>query len=357
PIGCVGVVITLEGREPEESGRLGPRIHGHQGFRLPWVFLQNGGYRGVQEETLREGTICSLNPYFVRVVLVPTRILFLEWKHKTKAEEISNYDAHLEQIVATVEGYRLLVDMSQTLQIPATAAASLVSKFGDSQTTGLGGLDQNRLPVQRFVERVLGAAVETYFSQIAAEETVEEFISGYADFRTTLASRVSQKLEEWGVKALDTTLTEFRSEDPALNEVLKRAANERVRSKELDLLRDNAEREDAIDSLRERAENRRISQELKAHIDLLGRDNVMVIKMLQEITKAPVPQFIGGGDLSAFLETQPIARLEGLLDRMRNLNAGVAIEAAGNAEAPIEDKQRPALPETLNDGEAQESEG
>lgn len=48
--------------------------------------------------------------------------------------------------------------MSQTLQIPPESAPILVSKNGGSQMTGLGGLDWNPLPVQRFVERVLGAA-------------------------------------------------------------------------------------------------------------------------------------------------------------------------------------------------------
>lgn len=318
PIGYTGVVITLEGAEPQSPDQLGPRVPGHQGFQLPWVFLANGGTRGVQEETLREGTVCALNPYFVRVVLIPTRVLILEWNDKTQAE-YWNYDAQLGRITVTVQGHRLFVDMSQTLQIPPESAPILVSKNGGSQMTGIGGLDWNPLPVQRFVERVLGAIVASYFNEIAAAATVKEFLEAYAETRTDLASQVRNALQEWGVEALNTTLGEFRAEDPTLNEILKRPAHEQMRSELLRLELDNAKIEDAIDAVRVQAETRRMAQDLRARIEALGLNNAMVLEMLTEITKAPVPQFIGGGDLSAYLETQPIARLEELLDKMRGL--------------------------------------
>ncbi|WP_436735887.1 SPFH domain-containing protein [Streptomyces sp. BBFR102] len=332
PIGYTGVVITLDGAEPESSDQLGPRVPGHEGFRLPWVFLRNGGTRGVQEETLREGTVCALNPYFVRVVLIPTRLLFLEWNDKTPAKS-RNYDAHLARIAVTVQGHRLFVEVSQTLQIPPESAPVLVSKNGGSQLTALGGLDRDPLPVQRFVERVLGAIVASYFNEIAAAATVKEFLEAYAETRTDLASQVRNALQAWGVESRNTTLGEFRAEDPMLNEILKRPAHEQMRRELLDVELANAEREDAIDAIRVQRESRRVELELKARIDALGLNNVMVLEMLTEITKAPVPQFIGGGDLSAYLETQPIARLEELLDKMRGLHG----------QAALADDARPSL--------------
>ncbi|MCP9958013.1 SPFH domain-containing protein [Streptomyces sudanensis] len=326
PPGYTGVVITLDGAEPESPDRPAPRVPGHQGFRLPWVFLQNGGQRGVQEETLREGTVCALNPYFVRVVLIPTRVLILEWNDKSPAERL-NYDAHLGRIAVTVQGHRLFVDMSQTLRIPPESAPLLVSKNGGSQTTGIGGLDWNPLPVQRFVERVLGAIVVSYFNEIAAAATVKEFLEAYAETRTDLASQVRNALQAWGVEAQNTTLGEFMAEDPKLNEVLKRPAHEQMRSELLDLELANAEREDAIDVVKVRAESRRVALELKNRIEVLGPENVMVLEMLRELTKAPVPQFIGGGDLSAYLATQPVARLEELLEKMRSLQEKTALES------------------------------
>ncbi|PJN25619.1 hypothetical protein [Kitasatospora sp. CB02891] len=91
--------------------------------------------------------------------------------------------------------------------------------------------------------------------------------------------------------------------------------------------------------VRVEAERRRVRLELESEIQVLGLENVMVLKMLREISQAPVPQFISGSDLSAFLETLPITRLDGLMDRMRTLRVGAGIEGA----------QRPSLPEA--DGE------
>ncbi|MFF3780148.1 hypothetical protein [Streptomyces sp. NPDC001933] len=72
-------------------------------------------------------------------------------------------------------------------------------------------------------------------------------------------------------------------------------------------------------------------------------NNVMVLEMLAGITKAPVPQFIGGGDLSAYLETQLIARLEELLDKMRSLHGDDAI--TGDARpSPTKGDTRADLP-------------
>ncbi|WP_416482208.1 SPFH domain-containing protein [Streptomyces sp. CL12] len=327
PVGHVGVVITLDGAEPESHDQPAPRVAGHQGFRLPWVFLQNGGRRGVQEETLGEGTVCALNPYFVRVVPVPTHLLTLEWDEKTPEEESRNYDAHLGQIAVFVQGHRILVDVKQTLRIPPASAPALVSRNGGSQMSGLGGLDENRLPVQRFVQRVLGASVASYFNEIAAESTIRDFLEA-REIRTNLASQVLNALDKWGVEARSTHLVGYRAEDPVLNEILQKPAHEQSRGELLKLQLINAEQEDAIDAVRMRAENRRAALELRTRIEVLGLDNVMVLEMLQEITKAPVPQFIGGGDLSKYLETQPLARLEELLDRMQRLNTAAGIDDA-----------------------------
>ncbi|MFF2625399.1 hypothetical protein ACFVUN_06470 [Kitasatospora griseola] len=338
PADQTGVVITLDGADPGNDDQAGPLVPGHQGFHLPWVFLQNGGRRGVQEETLRGGTVSALNPYFVRVMLVPTHLLALEWDEKTPAEQ-QNYDVHLGRITATVQGYRLFVDVKQLIQIPAQSAPGLVRRNGGAQMSDIGGLDYNRLPVQRFVQRVLGAIVTTYFSQIATASTVLEFVKNYRETRLELSTLVENELRDWGVEPKGTHLGVFRAEDERLNEMLKRTADEEMASEKLALQLQNAEREDAIDKVRVEAERRRVRLELESEIQVLGLENVMVLKMLREISQAPVPQFISGSDLSAFLETLPITRLDGLMDRMRTLRVGAGIEGA----------QRPSLPEA--DGE------
>jgi hypothetical protein len=340
PVGYVGVVITLDGAEPPRGGTgVGPAVAAvHRSFRLPWVFLAGGGRRGVQEQTLGEGAVYSLNPWFVRVMLVPTRLLILNWSRVADLKA-GNYDAELEQIVITVQGHRLHVDMSQTLQIPETAAPKLVSQFGGTQMSGLGGLVNDPVPVQRFVERVLGDTVAGYFSAIAGAGTVEELLSQYASTRTDLAAQVREALEKWGVKAVGTTLGAFESEDPAFNESLKRIFDEETRGRVLAVERENVLHEDAIDKVRVRAEQRRVGMELRAEIDALGPENAALIRMIREISNMNVPQYMGG-DVSAYMEALPMPVLKDLISRMRQLRTAGEV-AAGPDQKSVERSEEP----------------
>ncbi|WP_405743511.1 SPFH domain-containing protein [Streptomyces sp. NBC_01525] len=358
PVGFTGVVVTLDGADPEEDAddELGPRVPGHRRFQLPWVFLENGGRRGVQAETLGEGPVYTLNPWFVRVMLVPTRLLILEWMYKT-ASASRNYDAQLRQIVVTVQGHRLSVEMSQTLVIPRKSAPQLIREFGGTQISGLGGLENDPIPVQRFVERVLGATVASYFNEIAAASTVSEFLSTYAETRTDLAAQVRTALEAAGVEARLTTLGEFRAEDESLNDALKRTFEAEQRGEWLAHEQKNADIELAIEERRLVVERRRAALELDGEIEALGRDNVAMIRIIREISGMQVPRYIGGGDISSYIDTLPMSAVARMMDRVKSLRSEQQLDGA--EEAPVLPEGRgPAVDaetvEAVEDGEIEE---
>jgi uncharacterized membrane protein YqiK len=66
----LGIVTTLDGISLPEGEIAGSRIKGHQNFQSGQKFIDAGGYRGLQEEFLQEGS-WSLNPWFVQVVEIP----------------------------------------------------------------------------------------------------------------------------------------------------------------------------------------------------------------------------------------------------------------------------------------------
>ncbi|MEU8377947.1 SPFH domain-containing protein [Streptosporangium sp. NPDC048865] len=319
PVGYTGVVVTLEGAAPVRRGEdaVGQRVAGHDGFRRPWVFLARGGTFGVQEETLGEGMRCALNPWFVRVVLIPTRELILEWKTKSDSEA-RNFDAELEQITVTIQGHRVRVKLSQTLRIPEEAAPRLVSASGGTDHSGLGGLVHDPVPVQRFVEKVLGSAVVSYFSGMAAASNVGEFMQKWAKARVELASQVRRALEARGVVAIATNLESFEADDPVLNEELQRQAALDLRVERLDTERMIVRAEDEMDEVRVNSERRRVVLELEAEIGILGRENVAMIRMIREIAKMPVPDYIGG-DVGSYVEALPIHTVQNLIGRLRTL--------------------------------------
>ncbi len=66
----IGIVATLEGKTLPEGVIAGDTIKGHDNFQKPQKFIEAGGYKGLQEEFLQEGS-WTLNPWFVKVEQVP----------------------------------------------------------------------------------------------------------------------------------------------------------------------------------------------------------------------------------------------------------------------------------------------
>ncbi|NEP87621.1 MAG: VWA domain-containing protein [Okeania sp. SIO2C2] len=72
--GKIGIVTTMAGKTLPKDEIAGPEIEGHDNYQDGQKFLDLGGYKGLQEEVLKEGE-WNLNPWFVKVEQVPlTRI-------------------------------------------------------------------------------------------------------------------------------------------------------------------------------------------------------------------------------------------------------------------------------------------
>ncbi|MGJ5674854.1 MAG: SPFH domain-containing protein [Nostochopsis sp.] len=66
----IGIVTTLDGDPIPEGEIAGLVIEGHNKFQDAQKFIDAGGYRGLQEEFLQEGS-WNLNPWFLQVEQVP----------------------------------------------------------------------------------------------------------------------------------------------------------------------------------------------------------------------------------------------------------------------------------------------
>jgi hypothetical protein len=349
PEGNIGVVIALDGKPPsQDPDAVGRIVEGHYSFRLPWVFLGRGGQRGVQGETLDGGTSYSINPWVARVVQVPTRDLHLEWTKKSQ-EEVGNFDSALDQIVVDIQGHRLRLEMSQVLRIPASAAPRLVRRFGEGELdltrSAQGAPVVKPAPVQRFVERVLGAAVAGYFTAVVAEYSVLKFIREYDTVRLKLQDRVAEALADWNVVAGHTVLGEFVSEDGELNEQRRKLTRQDLEltqeKRRLEFLRQQRQnkeieaemeriaidlkgesevvgarklRESEVEVLRKLRESE--VEVLRKQIEVLGKHTWLMEKILGHMAKMPVPQYVsgGGGDLAdQILRLMPFSNAQDML--------------------------------------------
>ncbi|MFF4987287.1 SPFH domain-containing protein [Streptosporangium saharense] len=301
PEGTAGVVVVREG-EPagEEEGMLGRRVPGHASFQLPTVFLDGGGQRGVQEETLGGGDY-RINPWFARVVQIPTRVLVLEWKRSDKKRP-SNLDSSLDQIRINVEGHWVRFDMSQTIQIPAKAAPVLVSRVGEQKTA------QDDPPVRRFIDRVLAPTVESYFQRAAAGRQILDFLDSPEAIRLELAGQVCEALDGWQVKAGETSLGDFEPEKTTIHELRMEIVAARTRNQELQHINENADIEEEIKrkQLRTERERRRLDAViLEEHVRLLGADRVAMERFMSHLKEVDVPTYVGG-NAEGILQYMPL---------------------------------------------------
>jgi hypothetical protein len=341
PEGKTGVVIALDGAEPDDAdGAVGRKVDGHENFQLAPEFLRNGGQRGAQAQTLSHGGVYRINPWFARVVLIPVWDMILEWSPKAR-KPAGNYDSALDSIVVPIEGYRLRVTMSQTIRIPAQAAPLLVGRFGEqgSDVYGVSHSASGRLPVQRFVERVLGRVVEGYFQTVAKGYTAFDFINRWGEVGLELEDKVVEALAEWGVVAVRTTLNEYEAETGDLEELQRRIADARESERLLALERANADiKAETFRVLEGAKADAAIAPEvrlLEEKIRLLGHNQVEQERLLELLTQMDVPDYIGA-DASQILQYMPLQRALDLVSQARSHSEPPPEVDPGDSEEPGE---------------------
>ena len=248
----VGIVTTLDGK-PIESGEIaGPVIAGHENFQNAQAFLDGGGRRGLQEQTLLSGT-WNLNPWFVQVEqvpmvqipigyvgvvisyvgkahvdvsgvefkhgdlveaghkgvwvtplypgkapintrvmkaeLVPTTNIVLNWATRTESH---HYDEKLSSItVRSKDGFAFNLDVAQIIHVGALDAPKVISRVGS---------------MQNLVDHVLQPIVGNYFRNSAQDYTVLDFLSARSQRQVDAAEHIRAALAAYDVQAIDTLI-------------------------------------------------------------------------------------------------------------------------------------------------------
>ena len=117
PIGYVGVVISFVGKAHEDVSGVDFK-HGD---------LVNAGHKGVWVTPLYPGKH-PLNTRVMKVELVPTTNIVLNWANRTEAH---NYDSKLQSItVRSKDGFAFNLDVSQIIHVGALDAPKVISRGG-----------------------------------------------------------------------------------------------------------------------------------------------------------------------------------------------------------------------------------
>jgi len=252
PPEAVGIVTVLDGRPIPAGDLAGPPVQGHDSFQRGQKFIDAGGCRGLQEDVLLSGS-WNLNPWFVEVTLVamveipigyvgvvvsyvgqehvdvsgadfthgdlvekgrkgvwvepllpgkhplntqvmkvelvPTTNIVLNWAERTEAHQ---YDDKLSSIaVRSKDGFSFSLDVAQIIHVAAKNAPRVISRVGS---------------MQNLVDHVLQPTVGNYFRNSAQEVTVLEFLSARSTRQLEAKAAIGQAVEAYDVECIDTLI-------------------------------------------------------------------------------------------------------------------------------------------------------
>ena len=300
PVNAVGIVTIKDGK-PLNTGEIaGPEVKGHNSFQDAQAFIDAGGYKGLQEQVIlagryfinpmfatveikpmtavpianvgvviayvgqpgkdvtgdafKHGNLVSkgekgvwndpldpgmypINPYTLRVELVPTANVVLNWADgKTEAH---NLDKDLSTItVRSSDGFKFNLDVSQIIHIPRSDAPKVIARFGS---------------MVNLVTQVLEPTIGNYFRNAAQNSDVIDFLKNRQTRQGEARKSISDALQEYNVGAVDTLIGDITPPD----ELMKTLTDRKIAD----------QRKVTFDSQRLAEDNRRELEKSKAMAD------------------------------------------------------------------------------------------
>ena len=253
PDNTVGIVTTQEGKSLEEGQIAGRIIPDHNKFQDVDLFMNNGGYKGLQEQVILAGTYFlnpwfakvetvrmteiaighvgvvisyvgsdgvdlsgvefkhgnivargskgvwaeplgpgkyPINPYIMKVELVPTTNLVLNWA--SARSEAHQLDKNLSTItVRSKDGFPFNLDVAQIIHIPTTEAPKVIGRFGN---------------MTNLVSQVLEPTIGNYFRNSAQDSDVIAFLGTRKERQESAKEHINKVLLQYNVFGVDTLI-------------------------------------------------------------------------------------------------------------------------------------------------------
>jgi uncharacterized membrane protein YqiK len=253
PDNVVGIITTMEGNPLEEGQIAGGIIDGHNKFQDVDTFLNNGGYKGLQEQVILAGSyflnpwftkvemvnmteipighvgviisyvgdegqdlsgvdfkhgnivtkgqkgvwsepigpgIYPINTFIMKVELVPTTNLVLNWAYERS--ESHQLDKNLSTItVRSKDGFPFNLDVSQIIHIPTYEAPKVIARFGN---------------MINLVSQVLEPTIGNYFRNSAQDSDVIAFLGTRKERQQSAKEHIGNVLDQYNVNAVDTLI-------------------------------------------------------------------------------------------------------------------------------------------------------
>lgn len=175
PIGYVGVIISYYGAAGEDL--TGPQFR--YGVQV------EAGRRGVWRDALPPGKY-ALNPYAIKVELVPTVNFVLRWI--TGQVESHRYDEDLTSIpLITADGYEPLLPLSLVLHIDYEKAPRVVQRFGD---------------VRRLITQTLDPILTAYFRDVAQASNMLDLLTSREEIQRRATEELGRRFQSFDINCV-----------------------------------------------------------------------------------------------------------------------------------------------------------
>ncbi len=194
PIGYVGVVISYYGASGEDV----------TGAQFRYGEQVEAGRRGVWREALAPGKY-ALNPYALKVELVPTVNFVLRWI--SGQTEAHRYDEALTSIpLITADGYEPLLPLSLVLHIDYEKAPRVVQRFGD---------------VRRLITQTLDPILTAYFRDVAQSSNMLDLLTHREEIQRLATEALGRRFQDFDINCVavligrpETALLKPGQDDP-----------------------------------------------------------------------------------------------------------------------------------------------
>jgi uncharacterized membrane protein YqiK len=192
PIGYVGVVVSYHGAAGDdttgESFRYGEQVE--------------PGQRGVWRSALTPGKY-ALNPYAVKVELVPTINFVLRWI--SGQTEAHHYDEDLTSIdLITADGYEPRLPLSLVLHIDYQKAPSVVQRFGD---------------VKRLITQTLDPILTAYFRDVAQTSHMLDLLTKREEIQRHATEELGARFQKYDINVVAVLIGRPESREIAAGQV------------------------------------------------------------------------------------------------------------------------------------------
>lgn len=317
----IGIVTTEDGASLPKDEVAGPRIEGHHNFQSGQKFLDNGGYKGLQEEILAAGS-WTLNPWFVRVEqvsltsvlpgtvgvvishvgkdtengrsddlvdsgykgiwktplypgqhpintkvmnveIVPTNMIALDWSNKPKPAW--HYDAKLQALeVHSKDRFPFWVEVTQKIRISGKDAPKMISFVGSPAAKESHPVEDSEEGSRRYnsirnlITKALEPLISAYFKISAQDHEVLDFHDHRSERQREAADHIKMALIEYGVQSEGTFILDIDVPNSLEELVQERKFSEEKRK----LFQKDQEKEEEHRKLALAEENTKAEQQL-----------------------------------------------------------------------------------------------